>query len=74
MVNVNIDDVIANNLPAFEMIIKIMESKYTVPIITPGMAQDDIMYRSGQYSVLLHFHEAIARVEARQTLPDTVKL
>jgi len=71
MVNVDIDVIVRNNLKEFKTILAIMETKYTVPIITPGMSQDDIMYRSGQYSVLLNFREMIARAEAN---PNTIVL
>lgn len=64
MVNVDIKSLIKNDLPTFKRVLAIMEGKYTVPIITPGMTLDDVMYRSGQYSVLLHFKRLVAEAES----------
>lgn len=72
MVNVDIDALVAADLPAFKRLLAVMEAKYPIPVVSPGMSLTDIMYTSGQYSVVLHFREVVSRVESDNPLSSTV--
>lgn len=70
--NIDVNEAIQAELPAFKKLLALLKDKYRPPLVEPTSSINHVMYKSGQYSVLLHFSDLVERAEKTSTLGKTV--
>lgn len=63
LVNIPVNDIIKKYNEELKILLELLKGKFKPPVAAPGMSVEEIMYVSGQYSVLSHFEDLLSQLE-----------
>jgi hypothetical protein len=63
LVNVPVNDIVKKYEGELRILLELLKDKFKPPVVTPSMSINEIMYTSGQYSVLTHFEVLLEQIE-----------